>query len=85
MLRILNIYFFISEFTIINAPIYSSKTQPISNWQVRNGLCSAFSNLETNKLRHFDNTIAHWSMQVRLFLRNLQMRGTFIVAFTSEK
>ncbi len=30
-------------------------------------------------------TFAHWSMQVRLFLRNLQTRGAFIVAFTSEK
>jgi hypothetical protein len=32
----------------------------------------------------FDNTIAHWSMPVRQFLSNLQMRGAFIAAFTSE-
>jgi hypothetical protein len=33
----------------------------------------------------FDNTFAHWSMPVRHFLRNLQMRGAFIAAITSEK
>jgi hypothetical protein len=61
------------------------KTQ-LSNWQVCNsGLCSAFSNWETKKLRHFDNTIAHWSMLVRQFLHNLQLRGAFILAFASEK
>ncbi len=31
------------------------------------------------------NTIAQWSMTVRQFLRNLQTRGAFIPAFTSEK
>jgi hypothetical protein len=33
----------------------------------------------------FEITIAQWSMPVRQFLRNLQMRGAFIAAFTSEK
>jgi hypothetical protein len=50
---------------IINAPIYTSKTQPTSNWQVCNGLCSAFSNWKTKKLRRNDNTIEHWLMLVK--------------------
>jgi hypothetical protein len=33
----------------------------------------------------FDNTIAHWLMPVRQFRWNLQTRGAFIAAFTSEK
>jgi hypothetical protein len=37
------------------------------------------------KLRRFDNIIAHWSKPVRQFLRNLQTLGAFIVAFTREK
>jgi hypothetical protein len=37
------------------------------------------------KLRRFDNIIAHWSMPVRQFLRNLQSLGAFIAAFPSEK
>jgi hypothetical protein len=44
--------------------------------------------LEIGKLRNgggFFNTIVHWSMPVRQFLRNLQTRGDIIVAFTSEK
>jgi hypothetical protein len=36
------------------------------------------------KLRRF-NTIAHWSMTVRQFLRNLQTLEAFIAALTSEK
>jgi hypothetical protein len=39
------------------------------------------------KLRNcgFFNTIAHWSMTVRLFLRDLQTCGAFVAGFTSEK
>jgi hypothetical protein len=70
--------------TVINAPIYTSKLN-LSNWQVCNGLCLAFSYWKTKKLRRFDNTIAHWSMPVRQFLRNLQTHRAFIAAFTSEK
>jgi hypothetical protein len=36
-------------------------------------------------LYFFDNTIVHWSMLVRQFLRNLQMLGAFTAAFTIEK
>jgi hypothetical protein len=36
-------------------------------------------NWKTKKLRHFDNSIAHWSMPVKQLLRNLQMSGAFIV------
>jgi hypothetical protein len=34
-----------------NKSICTSETQPISDWQVGNGLCSAFSNWKTKKLR----------------------------------
>jgi hypothetical protein len=57
-------------------PIDTSKTQPISNWQVHDGLFSAFSNWKTKKLR---------SMPVRQFLRNLKTQGAIIAAFTNEK
>jgi hypothetical protein len=33
----------------------------------------------------FFNTITHWSMPVRQFLRSLQTCGDFIPAFISEK
>ncbi len=59
--------FFIPQFTVINAPIYSSKTQPTSNWQVHNDLCFSFSNWEMKKLRRIDNTITHWSMPLDSF------------------
>jgi hypothetical protein len=44
-------------------------------------------NIFNEKLRNWGvfNTIAHWSMTVRQFLRNLQTRAAFIAAFTSEK
>jgi hypothetical protein len=41
--------------------------------------------INMKKLRRFDDTIAHWSVPVRQFFRNLQTRRAFIVAFTSEK
>jgi hypothetical protein len=36
-------------------------------------------------LYFLNKTIAHWSMPVGQFLRDLQTRGAFIAAFTSEK
>jgi hypothetical protein len=52
---------------------------------VRNGLCSAFGNWKIKKWWCFFNTIAHWSMPLRQFLRDLQTCKDIIVAFTSEK
>jgi hypothetical protein len=54
------------------------------NWQVPNGLCSAFGNWKMQKWRRFLNTITPWPMLVRQYLRNLQKWGAFIVAFTSK-
>jgi hypothetical protein len=74
-----------SSFYNLQPSIYTSKIQPISNWQVRNGLCFTFITWKTKKLRRFDNITAHWSMPVRQFLHNLQTCGAFLAAFTSKK
>jgi hypothetical protein len=42
-------------------------------------------NWKIKKWRRFFNTITHWSMPVRQFLRSLQTCGDFIPAFISEK
>jgi hypothetical protein len=41
--------------------------------------------LENEEMEAFFNTVAPWPMPVRQSLRNLQGRGEFIAAFTSEK
>jgi hypothetical protein len=53
----------------------------LPNWQVRNGLCSAFGIWKMKKWRHFVNAI----LPVRQSLRKLKRCGAFIAAFTSEK
>jgi hypothetical protein len=35
-------------------------------------------------MKKLRRSIAHWSMPVRQFLGNLQMRGAFLAAFTVE-
>ncbi len=51
------IFFFNPQFTLVNAHISASKTLPFRNWQVRNGLYSAW---EKEKFRRF-NTITHFT------------------------
>ncbi len=51
------IFFFNPQFTLVNGHISGSKTLPLRNWQVRNGLYSAW---EKEKLRRF-NTITHFT------------------------
>jgi hypothetical protein len=41
--------------------------------------------LKKEETEAFFNTIAHWSMTVRQFLRNSQTLRAFVAAFTSEK
>jgi hypothetical protein len=41
--------------------------------------------IDIKKWRRFDNKIAHWSMPVGQFFRNLKTRRAFIAAFTSDK
>jgi hypothetical protein len=69
-------FFFIPQFTNVNSP---SKTQPLCNWLVRKGLCSAFGNCKMKKWMRFVNAIAPWPIPVRQFLRNLQRCGVFPV------
>ena len=48
------------QFTTVNAPIQTFETQPLRNWQVRNGPCSPCGNCKMKKWRRFVNTIAPW-------------------------
>jgi hypothetical protein len=61
------IFFFIPQLTIVNVPILASETQPLRNWHVCNGLCSAFGKMK--KWRRFVNTIAPWPTPLRQFTK----------------